>query len=199
MASPALAHRLHQQAPLLASAAVVVVFGIYLATQVDDWLTLAQAPAATGNEAASVTGVAPDLQQMETLFGAPPQVQNPHQAAGFSSADLTLHGSFVHAQPERSIAIIQRNGGVPELFQPGAELDSGVSLQSVYADRIEILRNGSLETLYFPTTESAPLQPDDLARFNEPPSVTNDAPQDANIAPQSMDASGATADDTPPE
>src|SRR5690606_40482341 len=37
-----------------------------------------------------------------------------------------------------------------------------------YADRVELLRNGSLETLYFPVTHSAPLLPEDLSNLNEP-------------------------------
>lgn len=208
MASSAIADRLQQQAPLLASAAVLVVFGLYLATQINNWLDLTQEPAATDSEPTAVTAVAPDLQQMERLFGAPPQVQNDNQVASQSSIALTLHGSFVHAQPERSIAIIQRAGGVPELFRPGAELDSGVSLQTVYADRVEILRNGSLETLYFPATQSAPLLPDDLATFNAPPSTSTGAPQEEDDAQmqrqpeapyQQPGASGAAGNETPPE
>ncbi len=202
-------HRLQQQTPLLVSAVVVVLFGIYLAMQINDGLKLAQAPAEASGDPATVAGVAPDLQQMETLFGAPPQMQNNNQTASLSSVDLTLHGSFVHAQPERSIAIIQRAGGMPELYRSGAELDSGVSLQTVYADRVEILRNGNLETLYFPATRSAPLLPDDFPSFNEPvPDASTEEPQDPNTAllqqqmealRQQLDASGAAVDETPSE
>lgn len=202
-------HRLQQQAPLLVSAVVVVLFGIYLAMQINDWRRLAQAPTQASGDPATIAGVAPDLQRMETLFGAPPQMQNNNQTASFSSVDFTLHGSFVHAQPERSIAIIQRAGGVPELYRPGAELDSGVSLQTVYADRVEILRNGNLETLYFPATRSAPLQPEDFPLYDEPvPAATSEESQDPNTAllqqqmealRQQLDASGAAVDETPSE
>ena len=201
-------HRLNQQAPLLAGAVIVVLFGVYLAAQINDWLQLVQAPAETSGDPAAVAGVAPDLQQMEQLFGTPPMTADASQATGFSSADLALHGSFVHAQPERSIAIIQRAGGVPELYYPGAEIVSGVSLQTVYADRVEILRNGSLETLYFPVSRSAPLLPDDYPDYNEPTQTQAEEPQDPDTAllqqqmealRQQLEASGATADETPSE
>ena len=186
MASSAIANRLQQRAPLLVSAVLVVVFGLYLATQVKAWLDLTQAPAAADHSPTAATGVTPDLQQMERLFGAPPQIQNDNQVASRPSMALTLHGSFVHAEPERSMSIIQRAGGVPEFFRPGAELDTGVSLQAVYADRVEILRNGNLETLYFPATQSAPLLPDDLATFNAPPNTSTEAPQGQDDAPHAI-------------
>lgn len=201
-------HRLNQQAPLLASAVIVVLFGVYLAAQINDWLQLVSTPAQTSGDPATVAGVAPNLQQMEQLFGTPPMTPDQSQAAGLSSASLTLHGSFVHAQPERSIAIIQRAGGVPELYRPGAELDSGVSLQTVYADRVEISRNGSLETLYFPSARSAPLLPDDYLDYGEPTDTQAEEPQDPDTAllqqqmealRQQLEASGATPDETPSE
>src|SRR5690606_12581552 len=177
--------RFQQRLPLLLSAAVVVAFGAYLAMQINDWLAITRTPVDARDDAAAVAaaaaarasptngwpatprppagapaaaaagaGVAPDLQRMATLFGAAPPSQVP--ASSLSSVDLTLHGSFVHAEPERSIAIIQRAGGVPELFHTGDELDRGLSLQTVYADRVELLRNGSLEMLYFLVTHSSP-------------------------------------------
>lgn len=181
MASSAMLQRFQQRLPLLLSAVVVVAFGAYLAMQINDWLAITRTPVETRDDASAVAGVAPDLQRMETLFGAPPPIQAP--VSSLSSVDLTLHGSFVHAEPERSIAIIQRAGGVPELFHPGDELDSGLSLQTVYADRVELVRNGSLETLYFPVTHSAPLLPEDLSNFNEPaPSPSTEGSQNPDSA-----------------
>jgi len=207
LASSTTLNRLRQQTPLLASAVVVVLFGIYLATQINDWWRLTQAPAEAHADLEVVAGVAPDLQRMETLFGAPAEAQN--QTASIASTDLTLHGSFVHAQPERSMAIIQRTGGVPELYRPGAELDNGVSLQAVYADRVEILRNGSLETLYFPATQSIPFTPEDYPVYNEPtpdPAVGEPESSDSALLQQQMEAlrqqleaSGTPPDDTPSE
>jgi len=198
--------RFQQRLPLLVSAVVVVVFGVYLAMQINDWLAITRTPVESRDDTAVVAGVAPDLQRMETLFGAPPPIQAP--VSSLSSVDLTLHGSFVHAEPERSIAIIQRAGGVPELFHPGDELDSGLSLQTVYADRVELSRNGSLETLYFPVTHSAPLLPEDLSSFNEPiPSPPSEGSQDPDSAllhqmealRQQLETSDVPADETPSE
>ncbi|MFV0455110.1 MAG: type II secretion system protein N [Pseudomonas sp.] len=156
--------------------------------QINDWLAITQTPVETRNDAAAVAGAAPDLQRMETLFGAPPPIQAP--VSTLSSVDLTLHGSFVHAEPERSIAIIQLAGGVPELFHPGDELESGLQLQTVYADRVELLRNGGLETLYFPVTHSAPLLPEDLSNLNVPaPSPSDeDSENPDSVLLQQMEA-----------
>jgi len=198
--------RFQQRLPLLLSAVVVVAFGAYLAMQINDWLAITRTPVEARDDAAAVAGVVPDLQRMETLFGAPPPLQVP--ASSLSSVDLTLHGSFVHAEPERSIAIIQRAGGVPELFHPGDELDSGLSLQTVYADRVELLRNGSLETLYFPVTHSAPLLPEDLSNLNEPtpspPTEGSENPDSALLQQmealrQQLETSDAPVDETASE
>lgn len=206
MASSAMLQRFQQKLPLLLSAVVVVAFGAYLAMQINDWLAITRTPVETRDDASAVAGVAPDLQRMETLFGAPPPIQAP--VSSLSSVDLTLHGSFVHAEPERSIAIIQRAGGVPELFHPGDELDSGLSLQTVYADRVELVRNGSLETLYFPVTHSAPLLPEDLSNFNEPaPSPSTEGSQNPDSAllqqmealRQQLETSDAPVDETTSE
>ncbi|WP_312224758.1 type II secretion system protein N [Stutzerimonas nitrititolerans] len=206
MASSAMLQRFQQRLPLLLSAVVVVAFGAYLAMQINDWLAITRTPVETRDDAAAVAGVVPDLQRMETLFGAPAPLQVP--ASSLSSVDLTLHGSFVHAEPERSIAIIQRAGGVPELFHPGDELDSGLSLQTVYADRVELLRNGSLETLYFPVTHSAPLLPEDLSNLNEPapspPTEGSENPDSALLQQmealrQQLETSDAPVDETASE
>ncbi|WP_313105655.1 type II secretion system protein N [Stutzerimonas nitrititolerans] len=206
MASSAMLQRFQQRLPLLLSAVVVVAFGAYLAMQINDWLAITRTPVETRNDATAVAGVAPDLQRMETLFGAPPPIQAP--VSSLSSVDLTLHGSFVHVEPERSIAIIQRAGGVPELFHPGDELDSGLSLQTVYADRVELLRNGSLETLYFPVTHSAPMLPEDLSNFNEParsPSTEGSQNPDSALLQQmealrqQLETSDAPVDETTSE
>lgn len=206
MASSAMLQRFQQRLPLLLSAVVVAAFGAYLAMQINDWLAITRTPVETRDVAAAVAGVAPDLQRMETLFGARPPIQAP--VSSLSSVDLTLHGSFVHAEPERSIAIIQRAGGVPELFHPGDELDSGLSLQRVYADRVELLRNGSLETLYFPVTHSAPLLPEDLSNLNEPaPRPTTEGSENPDSAllqqmealRQQLETSDAPVDETTSE
>src|SRR5690606_12051483 len=158
--------RFQQKLPLLLSAVVVVAFGAYLAMQINDWLAITRTPVETRDGAAAVAGVAPDLQRMETLFGAPPSIQAP--VSSLSSVDLTLHGSFVHAGPDRPIASMQRPGGVRRVLHPGDELASGVSWQTVYADRVERLRKGSLEALYFPGTHAGRWLPEDLTNLNEP-------------------------------
>src|SRR5690606_41457695 len=106
--------RFQQRLPLLLSAVVVAAFGAYLAMQINDWLAITRTPVETRDDAAAVAGVAPDLQRMGTLFGAPPPIQAP--VSILSIVDLTLHGSFVPAKPELSVDMIQRAGGLRVIF-----------------------------------------------------------------------------------
>src|SRR5690606_2844213 len=114
-----------------------------------DWLRLLRAPAEPGDSSTPTALVAPELERIAPLFGtsvatrsdAPPPPTN---------LRLTLLGSFVHEDPDRSSAIIQRDSGKPERYVVGSELDSGIRLHAVYPDRVELERNGRLETLPFP-------------------------------------------------
>lgn len=152
LAFPTALHKANRHAPLIASAVIVVLFGLYLAGRINDWLQLERTPPAPVAGNSQPAGVAPDIQRMESLFGAPPQQAH---TSTFSGSELALHGSFVHADPQRSTAIIQRAGQTPQLYRIGEELEPGLSLHSVHPDRIEVLREGRIESLHFPSTRSA--------------------------------------------
>ena len=68
---------------------------------------------------------------------------------------LTLLGSFVHADPQRSSAIIRSEGSSAQRYTINSEISSGVRLHAVAADRVELLRNGRRESLSFPISNSA--------------------------------------------
>ncbi|MEN0106996.1 MAG: type II secretion system protein N, partial [Pseudomonas sp.] len=72
-----------------------------------------------------------------------------------TNLSLTLRGSFVHNDASRSSAIIQRASNKPQRFTIGSEIDQGIRLHAVYRDRVEIERNGSLETLMFKKAKGA--------------------------------------------
>lgn len=149
LAFPTALHKANRHAPLIASAVIVVLFGLYLAGRINDWLQLERTPPVPTADNSQPAGVAPDIQRMESLFGAAPE----HTHTGtFSGSELALHGSFVHADPLRSTAIIQRAGQPPQLYRIGEELEPGLSLHSVHPDRAEVLRDGRIETLHFPST-----------------------------------------------
>ncbi len=186
MASPAALQNVRQHAPVIVSAVIVVLFGLYLAGQVREWLQLTRAPAAATANSSQPAGVAPDLQRMESLFGTPATAGQPY-ASEASNSDLTLLGSFVHADPARSTAIIQLSGQPPQLYRIEQELESGVRLHSVHPDRVEIMRGGRVESLYFPSVRSVTAVPDNLPDYSEPAEMDQPDPQ-AEMLQQQMEA-----------
>lgn len=200
MAAPAALQRLRQHAPLILSAAIVVLFALYLADQISDWRALTREPVTSAVDAGNPAGAAPDLSRMETLFGTPTgQAYTPDA----SNSDLTLLGSFVNADPARSTAIIQLDGNPPQLYRVDQELEQGVRLHSVMPDSVEILRGGRIESLHFPTTRTAAIVPDNLTDYSDPAQQAQPDPQ-AEMLQQQMEAlrqqveGSESPPDTPP-
>ncbi|RJG14399.1 general secretion pathway protein GspN [Pseudomonas cavernicola] len=126
---------------------------VSLAWQTTDWLRLLRAPAHSASTNTPAMLAAPALERLEPLFG--PSSVASDAAPPATNLRLSLHGSFVHADPQRSSAIIQREGSKPQRYAVGAELNKGVRLHAVYRDRVELERNGRLESLPFPTRKSS--------------------------------------------
>ncbi|EWC42619.1 type II secretion system protein N [Stutzerimonas stutzeri] len=189
MSLPGKLRNYRQHAPLLASILLLCAFAIYLAAQVEQWLETTRAPVPTDVSGRDFGGMdGPDLQRLEILFGstAPAGAYAPATAP----SDLILRGSFVHLEPQRSSAIIQVEGQPPRLYWRGEELQSGVSLHSVYPDHVELLRNGTVEVLRFPTVSSptyVPDEPADMPYQDEQPYATP-AADDTQQMQQQMDA-----------
>ncbi len=197
MAAPAALQRLRQHAPLIVSAAIVVLFALYLADQISDWRALTREPVTSAVDAGNPAGAAPDLSRMETLFGTPTgQAYTPDA----SNSDLTLLGSFVNADPARSTAIIQLDGNPPQLYRVDQELEQGVRLHSVMPDSVEILRGGRIEGLHFPTTRTAAIVPDNLTDYSDPAQQAQPDPQ-AEMLQQQMEAlrQQVEGSDSPPD
>ncbi|MCQ4297556.1 secretion protein [Pseudomonas stutzeri] len=147
-------------APLIISVLLLCLFAVYLATQIEQWMTLSRAPApADIYEQGAGNPGGPDMQRLEILFGsaAPSDTSAPSATA----SGFTLRGSFVHIEPQRSSAIVQVDGQPPRLYWHGEELSGGVSLHKVYPDRVELLRNGTVEVLHFPQVRSQSYIPDE--------------------------------------
>ncbi len=197
MAAPAALQRLRQHAPLILSAAIVVLFALYLAGQISAWRALTREPVTSAVNTGNPAGAAPDLSRMETLFGTPAgQAYTPDA----SNSDLTLLGSFVNADPARSTAIIQLDGNPPQLYRVDQELEQGVRLHSVMPDSVEILRGGRVESLHFPTTRSAAVVPDNLTDYGDPAQQVQPDPQ-AEMLQQQMEAlrQQVEGSDSPPD
>ncbi|HTN31485.1 MAG TPA: type II secretion system protein N [Pseudomonas sp.] len=142
------AHWWSLQAPLLLAIALLLGTAVHLAWRSAAWLNLLRSEPviAIPRPQAPVASLAP--QQLAKLFGLPPRAAPVAPPA--TTLRLTLHGSFVHPDPARSSAIIQRDGGPAKRQTVNSQLEPGVRLHAVYPDRVEIERNGQLETLPFP-------------------------------------------------
>lgn len=186
MASPAVLQNARQHVPLIVSAVIVVLFGLYLASQIMAWLQLVQTPPTATSDSSQPAGVAPDLQRMESLFGSPAST-GPSYTASESVSDLTLLGSFVHADPDRSTAIIQLSGQQPHLYRVDQEIGPGVRLHSVHPDRVEVMRGSAVESLYFPSVRAPTAIPDNLPDYSEPAETEPFEPQ-AEMLQQQMEA-----------
>ncbi len=144
---------LQLQAPTLVGAALILAMSLSLAWQTTDWLRLLRAPAHSTSTDTPAVLAAPALERLEPLFGTSSTASDAPPPA--TNLRLSLHGSFVHANPQRSSAIIQREGSKPQRYAVGVELDQGVRLHAVYRDRVELERNGHLESLPFPTRKNS--------------------------------------------
>ncbi|WP_457440740.1 type II secretion system protein N [Pseudomonas sp. TE3786] len=151
---PETLRRLLQSAPTLLGVLLILLISLSFATQTIDWLQLnrshANVPASDNNELSST----PTLDSMQTLFGA--ARVNQDTAPPATNLRLTLRGSFVHSDARSSSAIIQRESSKPLRFAVGSEIDKGIRLHAVYRDRVEIERNGRLETLTFSKRKGGP-------------------------------------------
>lgn len=135
--------------------ALILAMSVSLAWQTADWLRLLRNPVSINTHSATNvpdTAISPELGQ---LFG---RNQNSSDApAPATNLRLTLVGSFVHADPQRSSAIIRSEGSNARRVLIDEEISDGVRLHAVAADHVQLLRNGRRESLSFP---QRPLQND---------------------------------------
>ena len=115
--------RLQQQAPFLLGMLLIVLMCTSLAWQTLGWFRLAHIPP-TGVDMPPPSDhqqhAAPA--QLAALFGAVAQENGPPPT---TNLHLTLLGSFVHADPQRSSAIVQREGSASQRVVIGSELADG--------------------------------------------------------------------------
>lgn len=168
--------RLQRHAPLLLAALLIVAMSVSLAWQTLGWMRLVRTPpASVGAPPPGDVRQDPAPAQLAALFG--PAATGPGNGPPpATDLRLTLHGSFVHADPQRSSAIVQREGSTPQRFAIGAELADGIHLHAVYRDRIELERQGRLETLPFPTRRQSP-----NTAYVEPPQYDQSMEQFDNL------------------
>lgn len=143
-------HWLQRHAITLAAIAIVLAMSISLAWQSAEWLRLLRTPPATSELNPSTPNAPASHPQLGQLFG---HSQPDSADAPATNLRLTLLGSFVHADPKRSSAIIRSEGSPAQRYSVDSEISSGVRLHAVSADRVELLRNGRRESLSFPLSQ----------------------------------------------
>lgn len=147
-----------RHATTLTGLALVTAMSVSLAWQSADWLRLLRAPVTASNNSANSLPAAATSPAIDQLFGSSSAASA--GPAPNTSLRLTLLGSFVHANPQRSSAIIRSEGSTAQRYTIDSEISSGVRLHSVAADHVELLRNGRRERLSFPlhSTSAGDLQ-----------------------------------------
>jgi general secretion pathway protein C len=139
---------LQRQAPTLAGLVLVTAMSVSLAWQSADWLRLLRVPMVASSNSANELPLTAQNTNIGQLFDTSSIASD--ASAPSTNLRLTLLGSFVHADPRRSSAIIRSEAGPAQRYSIDSEISSGVSLHSVAADRVELMRNGRRESLSFP-------------------------------------------------
>ncbi len=147
MSVPETFRRLLHNAPTLLGVLLILLISLSFATQTIEWLHLNRTQVSVPDSETNELASAPALDSIQTLFGPTRVTQDAAPPA--TNLRLTLRGSFVHSTASSSSAIIQREGSKPQRFAIGSEIDKGIRLHAVYRDRVELERNGRLETLMF--------------------------------------------------
>jgi general secretion pathway protein C len=145
--------RLQRHTTTLVGLALVTAMSISLAWQTADWLRLLSTPVVASNSVDRVTPSNTLSPEISSLFGH--SDNNAESPAPSTNLRLTLLGSFVHREPQRSSAIIRSAGNPAQRYGIDSEITSGVRLHAVAADHVELMRNGRRESLSFPLSDTA--------------------------------------------
>ncbi|VXC64663.1 Secretion protein XcpP (fragment) [Pseudomonas sp. 8Z] len=157
-----LQQRLSAYAPRLLSAAVALTTLALLSLQGVDLYTrlnvqpLAQAHTRPDDSARQTEPLIAELFG-QAQFSMPTTSSTP-------DLPLTLLGSVAHSDPQRSSALIQRQGQATRRYRVGEELAPGISLQAVYPRYVELRYQGRLEILALSKATERP-----AALAQEPP------------------------------
>lgn len=122
-------------------------------------------PAAESRPAGGSEAAARDWDINGNLFGeynaATAVVEEVQEEIPETSANLELRGVIPMAPPaeEQSIAIIAEKGGDEKVYMIGDEVQRGLQLNAVYADRVVFRRGGRLEELRLPRADESAAAP----------------------------------------
>jgi len=86
------------------------------------------------------------------LFG---QAANQNTNLPETNLQVTLRAVFAASDPQAASAVIESSDGRTQVVKVGGAVDPSATLQAVHANRIVLMRNGELETLYFPAPQES--------------------------------------------
>ena len=165
-----------ERGPLIVSVVIAAAIGVQAAVLLSD---------AFGARDSSVAASAPDSPPPRAapldvgaivnahLFGSSaPSAMDP-SAAPQTSMPMVLAGVLAEADPQAGAAIIGDTAATAKFYIVGNSLPGGARLQAVYADRVIIDRNGTLESLVLPRQS--------VGGRAAPPIVSNNSPGAATL------------------
>lgn len=147
---------------------VVIAMSQSLSWQALDLVRVLRSPAPAPAAAPEAPPARLALDSLQDLFGTPVQASS-DQPAPPTSLQLTLLGSFVNPDSQRSTAIIQVAGGSPQRLTVGDPLNASVRLQAVHQDHVVLSRNGREESLHFPRPHTPAATPRSAQPVAQPP------------------------------
>lgn len=146
--------RLVASAPILTGVCLLAAFSMSIALQGAELLRVVRTPATLPTNS-TIPTIAPISEASTSqLFGVHQLADNDPPPA--TNLQLTLLGSFVHRDSQRSSALIQRQGHPEQRYTIGDEVDNGARLNAVHTNHVELLRNGRRESLAFPGQKTSP-------------------------------------------
>lgn len=92
------------------------------------------------------------------------------QSAGATNANgaMTLQGVVLGATPDRSVALISMGSARPEAISPGGALLNGMTVDTITAEEVTLVRDGTSIILHFPEPEKRAVVADPNANLFAP-------------------------------
>lgn len=138
--------------PWLAAAGVLSVLSVHLIEQGRAWFELAQEAHNAAPQASQNTAQTQPTTPLLALFKGP---QSSAAASTASTLPIRLQASFVSPNSEQSRAVLYIEGGKPQRYAVGDQIQNGLFLQAIFRDHVELKNQGRTENLGFPHLRTA--------------------------------------------
>lgn len=138
--------------PWLAAAGVLSALSVHLIEQGRAWFELAQEAHNVAPQASQNTAQTQPITPLLALFKGP---QSSAAASTASTLPIRLQASFVSPNSEQSRAVLYIEGGKPQRYAVGDQIQNGLFLQAIFRDHVELKNQGRTENLGFPHLRTA--------------------------------------------